>query len=174
MTLFFGVGCHARSSFNRLAKKRTCIVCCFHYPQQPAATASHNTATHNNTQQSTAPMYDEYVWLVVCGAFMCFTMAWGIGANDVANSFGTTVGAKTISLKQACLIAAVFEFAGAMTFGRVVTKTISGEIASLDAFAKDPDIFMYGMLSALTASTIWLYYATYMEWPVSTTHSIIG
>jgi len=119
-------------------------------------------------------MYDEYVWLVVCGAFMCFTMAWGIGANDVANSFGTTVGAKTISLKQACLIAAVFEFAGAMTLGRVVTKTISGEIASLDAFTKDPDIFMYGMLSALTASTIWLYYATYMEWPVSTTHSIIG
>ena len=119
-------------------------------------------------------MYDEYVWLVVCGAFMCFTMAWGIGANDVANSFGTTVGAKTISLKQACLIAAVFEFTGAMTLGRVVTKTISGEIASLDAFAKDPDIFMYGMLSALTASTIWLYYATYMEWPVSTTHSIIG
>jgi sodium-dependent phosphate transporter len=119
-------------------------------------------------------MYDEYVWLVVCGAFMCFTMAWGIGANDVANSFGTSVGAKTISLKQACLIAAVFEFAGALTLGRVVTGTISGGIASIDAFKKDADVFMYGMLSALTAATVWLFYATYMEWPVSTTHSIIG
>ena len=69
-------------------------------------------------------------------------------------------------------IAAIFEFAGAMTLGRVVTGTISGGIASSDAFKKDPDIFMYGMLSALTAATIWLYYATYMEWPVSTTHSI--
>jgi len=119
-------------------------------------------------------MYDEYVWLVVTGAMVCFTMAWGIGANDVANAFGTSVGAKTITLTQACLIAAVFEFTGAMTLGRVVTKTIAGDIADTTAFANDPEVYMYGMLCALTASTIWLYFATYMEWPVSTTHSIIG
>jgi len=119
-------------------------------------------------------MLDEYVWLVVTGAMACFAMAWGIGANDVANAFGTSVGAKTISLKQACLIAAVFEFAGALTLGRVVTGTISGGIAKGDVFVNDPDIFMYGMLCALSCATVWLYIATYYEMAVSTTHSIIG
>jgi len=119
-------------------------------------------------------MYDDYVWLIVVGSMVCFAMAWGIGANDVANSFGTSVGAKTVTLKQACMIAAVFEFAGAMTLGRVVTGTISGGIARTSTFANDPEIFAYGMLCALVAASTWLYVATYYSMAVSTTHSIIG
>jgi sodium-dependent phosphate transporter len=90
----------------------------------------------------------------------------------VANAFGTSVGARTVSLKQAVLIAAVFEFAGAMTLGRVVTGTIAGGIARTEAFSGRPEVYGYGMLCALVSSTVWLYVATYYELPVSTTHSI--
>jgi len=119
-------------------------------------------------------MYDDYMWILVVGCFSAFAMAWGIGANDVANSFATSVGAKTITLTQACLIAAVFEFAGAMTLGRVVTGTISGGIARTSTFSAEPEVYAYGMLCALVCATTWLYVATYYELAVSTTHSIIG
>lgn len=111
---------------------------------------------------------------MVVGAIVSFTMAWGIGANDVANSFGTSVGAKTITLTQACCIAAVFEFAGAIGLGGEVTKTIAGSIARPAAFRDDPELFAYGMLIALVSASAWVYFATYLSLAVSTTHSIIG
>ncbi|KXZ41101.1 hypothetical protein GPECTOR_797g20 [Gonium pectorale] len=118
--------------------------------------------------------WDDYMWLVILGFIVSFIMACGIGANDVANSFGTTVGAKTISLKQACLIAAVFEFAGAIGLGGEVTKTIAGSIARPAAFQADPEIFAYGMLSALISASSVVFIATYFSLAVSTTHSVIG
>ncbi|EFJ51229.1 hypothetical protein VOLCADRAFT_79831 [Volvox carteri f. nagariensis] len=118
--------------------------------------------------------WDDYMWLVIVGFVVSFIMAAGIGANDVANAFGTSVGAKTITLKQACLIAAVFEFAGAVGLGGEVTKTIAGSIARPAAFQAEPEIFAYGMTVALIAASSWVFLATYWSLAVSTTHSVIG
>eukprot|EP00877_Chromochloris_zofingiensis_P004930 jgi/Chrzof1/14438/Cz09g02260.t1 len=98
----------------------------------------------------------------------------GIVAWLDAYGIGTSVGSKTLKLWSAVAIASVFEFLGAILLGGNVTKTIAGGIANPKTFAKYPAIFMYGMLCAETAAAIWILFATYMELPVSTTHSIIG
>ena len=100
-------------------------------------------------------------------------MAWGIGANDVANAMATSVGAKAVTVKQAILIAAVFEFLGAFLAGGEVTSTIRKGI--IDAgMITDANILLFGMLAALLAAAVWLTIASRFGWPVSTTHSIIG
>jgi PiT family inorganic phosphate transporter len=103
-----------------------------------------------------------------------FYMTWGIGANDVANAMGTSVGSGAITVKQAIIIAAVFEFAGAFIAGGQVTKTIRKGIIDPSAIAGQPELLVYGMLAALLAAAIWLMVATTRGWPVSTTHSIVG
>ncbi|PCJ22940.1 MAG: phosphate permease [SAR86 cluster bacterium] len=105
-----------------------------------------------------------------------FFMAWGVGANDVANAMGTSVGAGAITIKQAILIAMVFEFAGAYLAGGEVTSTIRSSIIDIElaGFEDSPELLVYGMLSSLLAAGIWLLIASYYGWPVSTTHSIIG
>ena len=103
-----------------------------------------------------------------------FFMAWGVGANDVANAMGTSVGARAITLKQAIIIAMVFEFAGAYLAGGEVTSTIRSGIVDPELLSDDPDLLVYGMMSALLAAGIWLLIATTFGWPVSTTHSIVG
>jgi len=100
-------------------------------------------------------------------------MAWGIGANDVANAMATSVGAKAITVKQAILIAAVFEFLGAFLAGGEVTATIRKGIIDADLIT-DPDMLLYGMLASLLAAAVWLTIASRFGWPVSTTHSIVG
>ncbi|BDU50814.1 inorganic phosphate transporter [Haliovirga abyssi] len=102
-----------------------------------------------------------------------FYMAWNIGANDVANAMGTSVGSKAITLKQAVIIAAIFEFLGAVLAGSNVTNTVRKGIVSPDVFT-DPKIFVIGMLAALLAAGLWLNLATHFGLPVSTTHSIVG
>ncbi len=101
-------------------------------------------------------------------------MAWNIGANDVANTMGTSVGSGALTLKQAILVAGVFEFSGAVLVGAHVTETIKGGIIPPDSFAGDPHSFMYGMAAALLGAAIWLLLATNLGLPVSTTHSIVG
>lgn len=101
-------------------------------------------------------------------------MAWNIGANDVANAMGTSVGSGALTLRQAVLVAAVFEFGGAVLVGAHVTSTIKGGILSPELFADTPEIFMFGMAAALLGAAIWLLVATVMGLPVSTTHSIVG
>jgi PiT family inorganic phosphate transporter len=105
-----------------------------------------------------------------------FFMAWGVGANDVANAMGTSVGSRAITIKQAIIIAMVFEFAGAYLAGGEVTSTIRRGIIDIEAagFAESPELLVYGMLSSLLAAGIWLFVASSFGWPVSTTHSIIG
>lgn len=112
--------------------------------------------------------------LIVTAAAVGFLMAWGIGANDVANAMGTSVGSKAITIKQAILIAMVFEFAGAYLAGGEVTSTIRKGIIDSAYFVDSPELLVYGMISALLAAGIWLAFASYLGWPVSTTHSIIG
>lgn len=101
-------------------------------------------------------------------------MAWNIGANDVANAMGTSVGSGALTLKQAIMVAAVFEFGGALLVGGTVTKTISKGIVDVTAFQGDPLTVAAGMTCCLLAAAIWLHVATTVGWPVSTTHSIVG
>jgi PiT family inorganic phosphate transporter len=103
-----------------------------------------------------------------------FYMTWGIGANDVANAMGTSVGSGAITVKQAIIIAAIFEFAGAFIAGGQVTKTIRKGIIDPSTITGSPEILVYGMLAALLAAAIWLMIASTRGWPVSTTHTIVG
>ena len=118
---------------------------------------------------------DDYgmILLIMAVLFGIF-MAWGVGANDVANAMGTSVGAKAITIKQAIIIAMVFEFAGAYLAGGEVTSTIRKGIIDPEVLADTPELFVYGMLAALLAAGTWLLIATAFGWPVSTTHSIVG
>ena len=101
-----------------------------------------------------------------------FATSCGIGANDVANSFATSVGAKTLTLRQAVMIASVFEFCGAFFLGSRVTDTIRKGMLDNDAF--DSDVLMFGMLCASFSTAIWLALATWFKAPVSTTHSTVA
>ncbi|ATW45227.1 inorganic phosphate transporter [Glaesserella parasuis] len=112
--------------------------------------------------------------IVLITAVFGFFMAFGIGANDVSNAMGTSVGSGTITAKQAILVAMVFEFAGAYLAGGEVTETIKSGIIDIHHFSGRPDTLVLGMMSALFAAGTWLLLASKMGWPVSTTHSIIG
>ena len=111
--------------------------------------------------------------LILAIAFGLF-MAFNIGGNDVANSFGTSVGAGTLTMKQALVVAAVFEVSGAVLAGGSVTETVRSGIVDLEGMAIDPLAFALIMMSALLGAAVWLLLATRMGWPVSTTHAIIG
>ena len=114
--------------------------------------------------------------LLIMACFFGFFMAWGVGANDVANAMGTSVGAQAITIKQAIIIAMVFEFTGAWLAGGEVTSTIRSSIIDIESAGFDdrPELLIFGMLSSLLAAGIWLVVASKYGWPVSTTHSIIG
>lgn len=101
-------------------------------------------------------------------------MTWGIGANDLANAMGTSVGAGAVTVKQAICIAIIFEFLGAVLAGGHVTETIRKGIIDPTAIVNSPEILVYGMLASLLAAAVWLMIASTKGWPVSTTHSIIG
>ena len=115
----------------------------------------------------------EHIILILALAFG-FYMAWSIGANDVANAMGTSVGSGALTLKQAIIVAAVLEFSGAFFVGTNVTETVRKGIIDPSIFVNNHIIFMLGMLSALLAAAAWLQLASYFGWPVSTTHSIVG
>ena len=112
--------------------------------------------------------------LVMFAGAVGFLMAWGIGANDVANAMGTSVGAKALTVKQAIIIAMIFEFAGAYLAGGEVTATIRNGIIDSSYYIQQPELLVYGMTAALLAAGLWLIIASYYGWPVSTTHSIVG
>ncbi len=112
------------------------------------------------------------IYLILAGVFGLF-MAWGIGANDVANAMATSVGSKALRIGQAIVIAGVFEFAGAYLAGGEVTNTIRKGIVAPEAFT-DPQLLIWGMLASLLAAGTWLAIASAKGWPVSTTHSIVG
>lgn len=112
------------------------------------------------------------IYLILAAVFGLF-MAWGIGANDVANAMATSVGSKALTIKQAIIIAAVFEFLGAYLAGGEVTATIRKGIIDVSSVT-NTDYIVFGMLASLLAAGIWLLIASAYGWPVSTTHSIVG
>jgi len=113
-------------------------------------------------------------WLIGLAVIFGLYMTWGIGANDAANAMGTSVGAKAITVRQAIVIAAVFEFAGAFLAGGRVTSTIRKGIIDPSGIVGSPEILLFGMLASLLAAGSWLWMASARGWPVSTTHSIVG
>lgn len=113
------------------------------------------------------------VYLMLAATFGLF-MAWGIGANDVANAMGTSVGSRALTLRQAIVIAAIFEFLGAVLAGGQVTATIRKGIIDPTLLSGSPELLVFGMLASLLAAGLWLLVASHFGWPVSTTHSIVG
>ena len=112
--------------------------------------------------------------LLILACIFGVFMAWGVGANDVANAMGTSVGSRALTIKQAILIAMVFEFLGAYLAGGEVTSTIRKGIIDPAIMAGTPELLVFGMMSALLAAGTWLLIASILGWPVSTTHSIVG
>ena len=116
-------------------------------------------------------------WIYVVALGGGFYMAWSIGANDVANAMGTSVGSGALTLRNAIVVAAIFEFAGAFLVGSHVSETVRKGILPLDKLEAMPggaNLYIYGMMGALLAAATWLLTATYFGLPVSTTHSIVG
>lgn len=121
---------------------------------------------------------DSHLILFTLATVFGLFMAFNIGGNDVANSFGTSVGAGTLTIRQALAVAAVFEVSGAMIAGGAVTDTIRSGIVDLGTLTAEPSFdpmdFVYIMMASLFAAAVWLLIATKSGWPVSTTHSIVG
>jgi sodium-dependent phosphate transporter len=116
----------------------------------------------------------EYRWIAIAGGIFGCIYAFGIGANDVANSFGSSVSAKSLTLVQAIIAASIFELSGAMLLGASVTSTIRGKIIKSSYYQDIPQVLMFGMLCSLLIGAIWLLAATAYQYPVSTTHTIIA
>lgn len=114
------------------------------------------------------------LWVVIAGAAISFILAWSLGANDVANAFGTSVGSKVLSLRQAVVIASIVEFLGAFLMGSHVVDTMRKGIIKPALYEDDPEELMLGMLAALIGGATWLVLATFLSLPVSTTHSMVG
>lgn len=119
-------------------------------------------------------VYAEVTWMFVCGIGLSLVVGFGLGANDVANAFAPSVGAKALTMRQALLVASIFEFTGAVLMGSGVTSTIRSGITNISYFVEIPSVLAYGFLCALLATSIWLLIATFYELPVSSTHSIIS
>src|SRR4028119_480091 len=111
---------------------------------------------------------------LVLTAILAFYLAWNLGANDVANAMGTSVGSKAITLRQALIIAGVLEFTGAVLFGQGVSATLATEVANPELFANTPQVLILGMVSVLLACGLWLQIATSQGWPVSSSHAVVG
>ena len=115
-----------------------------------------------------------FMAILVIVALLTFYVAWNLGANDVANAMGTSVGSKAITLKQAIIMAGVLEFLGAVLFGQEVTSTLGTRIANPALFATRPQTLVMGMISVLLSTGIWLQIATSRGLPVSSSHAIVG
>ncbi len=116
----------------------------------------------------------DYEPILLISLLFGFYASWNIGANDVSNAMGTSVGSKALTIRQAVVIAAIFEFCGAVFFGSHVSETLQHGLINPQVFADNPSILVNGMLASLLACGIWLQLATFLGLPVSTTHAIVG
>ncbi|ORZ01047.1 phosphate-repressible phosphate permease [Syncephalastrum racemosum] len=116
----------------------------------------------------------EFTWIFGVTMVLAFMDAFGIGANDVANAFATSISSGSLTLIQACVCAVFTEFLGALLLGNQTSETIKSGIVPLDSFAERPEMLMVGMMCALAGSASWVLFASRRGWPVSTTHSIVG
>ena len=115
-----------------------------------------------------------YLWVVVTGGAFAFFAAMGIGANDVANAYATSVGSRALTMRQAVICATIFETSGALLMGSHVSETIRKGIADYRCFESQPELLMYGCMWVIFSVGMWLFLASFLEMPVSTTHSCVG
>ncbi|XP_043213508.1 sodium-dependent phosphate transporter 2-like isoform X4 [Amphibalanus amphitrite] len=120
------------------------------------------------------PWSSEVIWIVVVAFVVSFLLAFGVGANDVANSFGTSVGSRALSLRTACILATIFEVAGAILIGYKVSETMRKGILDVGLYQNNEKELMLGSLAALGGSAIWNLLATFLRLPISGTHTIVG
>ena len=117
---------------------------------------------------------EDWLFYIISAGACAFIAAYGIGANDVANAFATSVGSKALTVKQAVVLASIFEFGGAVLMGSNVSKTIRKGIADVSCYEDNPGLLIYGMTCVMIAVGFWLIFASWLEMPVSTTHSCVG
>ena len=115
-----------------------------------------------------------YEWIIISAGIFAFTASCGIGANDAANSFATSIGSKALKIRHAIFVAIIMETSGAIIMGSHVSKTIRKGIADYKCFQDDPYVLMYGCMVVCLSVGIWLFLASKYEMPVSTTHSAVG
>jgi len=142
-----------------------------------ATTAAFETVTSiasSTFSTSLAEWQSSVMWMIIAGFIIAFVLAFAVGANDVANSFGTAVGSGTLSLKQACVLASIFETLGAILLGAKVGHTIRKGIVDVDIYNGSQTLLMAGEISAMSGSGVWQLVATFLKLPVSGTHSIVG
>lgn len=120
------------------------------------------------------PADPDLIWLLVVTFVFAFFLAFGVGANDVSNSFGTSVGSKVLTIKQACILATIFEILGAVLMGYQVSSTVRKGVMDINFYEGKEKLLILGYLSALIGSSIWQIIATFYNLPISGTHSILG
>lgn len=117
---------------------------------------------------------ESYLWMVIVGFIIAFVLAFSVGANDVANSFGTAVGSGVVTLKQACILASIFETLGSMLLGAKVGETIRKGIIDVSLYNDTVPVLMAGEVSAMVGSAVWQLIASFLKLPISGTHCIVG
>ncbi|XP_028312426.1 sodium-dependent phosphate transporter 2 isoform X2 [Gouania willdenowi] len=117
---------------------------------------------------------ESYLWMVIVGFIIAFVLAFSVGANDVANSFGTAVGSGVVTLKQACILASIFETLGSMLLGAKVGETIRKGIIDVTLYNETVPVLMAGEVSAMVGSAVWQLIASFLKLPISGTHCIVG
>ncbi|XP_032092648.1 sodium-dependent phosphate transporter 2 isoform X1 [Thamnophis elegans] len=117
---------------------------------------------------------DEYLWMVIAGFIIAFILAFSVGANDVANSFGTAVGSGVVTLRQACILASIFETTGSVLLGAKVGETIRKGIIDVNYYDNSTGLLMAGEVSAMFGSAVWQLIASFLKLPISGTHCIVG
>uniref|UniRef100_A0A671TCS2 Phosphate transporter n=2 Tax=Sinocyclocheilus anshuiensis TaxID=1608454 RepID=A0A671TCS2_9TELE len=126
------------------------------------------------TTLATQGALTDYLWLLVVGFIIAFILAFSVGANDVANSFGTAVGSGVVTLKQACILATVFETLGSVLLGAKVSETIRNGIIDVTMYNGTEHVLMAGSVSAMFGSAVWQLFASFLKLPISGTHCIVG
>ncbi|XP_051277990.1 sodium-dependent phosphate transporter 1-A [Dicentrarchus labrax] len=115
-----------------------------------------------------------YLWLLVLGFVIAFVLAFSVGANDVANSFGTAVGSGVVTMRQACILATIFETVGSVLLGAKVSETIRQGIIDVRMYNGSEHVLMAGSISAMCGSAVWQLAASFLKLPISGTHCIVG
>ncbi|XP_021230594.1 sodium-dependent phosphate transporter 1 isoform X1 [Numida meleagris] len=140
----------------------------------PGPTAGLTALLAGTAQSVPAAPLTSFLWMLVLGFVIAFILAFSVGANDVANSFGTAVGSGVVTLRQACILASIFETVGSMLLGAKVSETIRKGLIDVEMYNATQKLLMAGSISAMFGSAVWQLVASFLKLPISGTHCIVG